>query len=158
MQHSLKLRHHQHDLRGLLTCARCGARLQYTVVRGKAGGEFAYYVCSRRHRSEGCDLPYIPAHELEQRLEHNWPMYVQLDPASAEAIGERLHDELTGDEASKQAITARLAKRLARLDAQQARALMRRGAEVYALAQPEVRCQLNRAFIARLGGKCGWVP
>ena len=139
MQHSLKLRHHQHYLRGLLTCSRCGARLQYTVVRGKAGGEFAYYVCSRRHRSEGCDLPYIRRTSWSSASSTTGPCTSSSNPASAEAIGERLHDELTGDEASKQAITARLAKRLARLDAQQARALMRRGAEVYALAQPEVR-------------------
>jgi len=33
---------------------------------------------------------------------------------------------------------------------EQAQALMRRGAEIYAVAAPEVRRQLNRAFIARL--------
>jgi hypothetical protein len=33
---------------------------------------------------------------------------------------------------------------------EQAQQLMRRGAQVYALAEPEVRRQLHRAFIAKL--------
>lgn len=82
-QHHLKQRRHQHYLRGLMTCTRCGSRLLYTVVRGQAGGLFAYYVCGRRHRADGCDLPYLPADELEQRLERTWPLYVHLDQVDA---------------------------------------------------------------------------
>jgi hypothetical protein len=173
----------------------------YTVVRGKSGGMFAYHVCTRRHRRDGCDLPYIAADELEQRLERSWPPYVTLDLVDAEALGERLREDLTSDEGDKQALINRLTKRLARLDSQRlkpvamayadaipldllrseqgrvaremeqanhelagaenaghrvldlyepAQELMPRGAAVYALAEPEVRRQLNRAFIARL--------
>jgi DNA invertase Pin-like site-specific DNA recombinase len=49
-RHSLKQRVNRHYLRGLLTCRRCHGRLMYTLVRGKSGGEFVYYVCLNRHR------------------------------------------------------------------------------------------------------------
>jgi site-specific DNA recombinase len=81
-RHALRQRKHQHHLRGLLTCARCGSRLLYTAVRGQAGGRFAYYVCGKRHRGDGCNLPYILAADIELRLERNWPMYVRLDLAT----------------------------------------------------------------------------
>jgi site-specific DNA recombinase len=200
-QHAVKQRRHQHYLRGLMTCGRCGSRLMYTVVRGKAGGMFAYYVCTRRHRRDGCDLPYIAAHELEQRLERNWLLYIRLDLVDAEALSNRLREDLLGGEGDKQASIDRLTRRLVRLDSQrlklvemayadaipldllkseqgrvareveqvkheladaehadgrafdtyeQAQVLMRRGAEVYAVSEPDVRRQLNRAFIARL--------
>lgn len=45
-QHVIKPRRHNHYLRGLLTCRRCGSRLQYTTGRGN-GGEFDYtYACA----------------------------------------------------------------------------------------------------------------
>ena len=72
-QHRLKLRRHQHYLRGLMACGRCGSRLQYMLVRGKGGGQFAYYVCSRRHHGDGCDLPYLPAPTSSNACERNWP-------------------------------------------------------------------------------------
>ena len=37
----------------------CGARLQYTTGRNRHGSEFDYYICNRRHRGQGCDLPYL---------------------------------------------------------------------------------------------------
>ena len=78
-QHSIKTRRHQHYLRGLLNCARCGARLQYTTGRGRHGGEFDYYICSGRHRGQGCELPYLAASEVEKRIEQAWPLWVKLD-------------------------------------------------------------------------------
>src|SRR5207248_5014070 len=55
-QHSLKQRVHRHYLRGLLTCRRCHSRLMYTLVNGKTGDQFAYYVCGKRHHGSGCGL------------------------------------------------------------------------------------------------------
>jgi hypothetical protein len=40
----------------------------FTVVTGKTGAQFAYYVCSARHRGNGCILPYLSADDLEARL------------------------------------------------------------------------------------------
>jgi len=79
---------------------------------------FAYYVCMRRHRGDGCDLPYIQAYELERRLERSWPLYVHLDIVDAEAVGGRMREELTGHDGDKQAVIDRLTKRLVRLDSQ----------------------------------------
>ena len=114
-QHSIKTRRHQHYLRGLLNCGRCGARLLYTTGRGRHGGEFDYYICSGRHRGQGCDLPYLAAFEVEKRIEEAWPHWVRLEELDGAAIGEQLHRLITG----KQDHAARLARAqrtLARLD------------------------------------------
>jgi hypothetical protein len=73
---------------------------------------------SCRHRADGCDLPYIQAHEPEQRLDRNWPLYVKLDLVDAEAVSDQLREELTGHEGEKQVVVRRLTKRPARLDSQ----------------------------------------
>src|SRR4030095_4824833 len=65
-----------------------------------------------------CDLPYIGADEVEQRLERNWPLYVRLDLVDAEALGERLREDVTGDEGDEQALINPPPGRLARLDSQ----------------------------------------
>jgi site-specific DNA recombinase len=113
-QHVIKPRRHNHYLRGLLTCARCGSRLQYTTGRGN-GGEFDYFVCSRRHRGEGCDLPYLAAVDVERRIEKAWPQWVKLDKLDGEAVGKGLYALVVGD--TKQ--TTRLQatrRRIARLE------------------------------------------
>lgn len=45
-------------------------------------------------------------------------MYVRLDLVDAEALGERLREDVTGDEGDEQALINRLTGRLARLDSQ----------------------------------------
>jgi hypothetical protein len=96
-QHALKPRRHRHYLRGLLSCARCGSRLQYTTGRGRHGDEFHYYVCSKRHKGTGCDLPYLPAVAVEERIQDARPQWVRLDALDGEAVGRQLHKLLVGD-------------------------------------------------------------
>jgi site-specific DNA recombinase len=113
-RHALKPRRHQHYLRGLLCCARCGSRLQYTTGRGH-GGEFEYYVCSKRHKGGGCDLPYLAAIAVEERIEQAWPQWVQLDALDGEAVGSQLHALVVGDKDQTDRLL-RAQRRLARLD------------------------------------------
>ena len=198
-QHALKLRVNRHYLRGLLTCRRCGGRLLYTLVRGKAGGEFAYYVCPNRHHGTTCDLPYLPALDVEDRLTRAWPAVARLDLVDAEAVGHDLRAVLGDEDQGRSELVRHTQRRLARLDNerrklvqmayadaipldllkveqdrirrerdqadrelaeaeqsgaqvqtayQQAAALMQRAAEIYALADDDVRRQLNQAFMA----------
>jgi site-specific DNA recombinase len=114
-QHSIKTRRHTHYLRGLLNCARCGARLQYTTGRNRHGSEFDYYVCSGRHRGQGCDLPYLAAFEVERRIERAWPLWVRLDELGGESVGEQLHKLIVGKQ-DHGARLARAQRTLARLD------------------------------------------
>ena len=115
-QSATKQRTHSHYLRGLLTCARCGSRLVYTQVRGRRGGLFAYYMCSRRHRFGTCDLPYVTAEEVERRLEQAWPLSVRLDRLDAETIAQQLGAEVVSGEKQRLDKTARAQARLAKLE------------------------------------------
>jgi hypothetical protein len=85
---------------------------------GQAGGQFAYYLCLKRHHREGCDLPYLPAFEVEQRLEHGWPLWVRLDGIDAEAIAQGLHKELARAGEARVETERQAQERLAPLDAE----------------------------------------
>jgi site-specific DNA recombinase len=115
-QGKLKQRVHRHYLRGLLTCMRCQARLLYTVVSGKTGDKFAYYVCSGRHRGRGCDLPYLPALEVEDRITCHWPTWVRLDQRDADAVGQLLHELVTSEGQGRFDLERGAQQRLARLE------------------------------------------
>lgn len=115
-RHAIKPRRHSHYLRGLLNCARCGARLMYTSTKNRHGEEFDYYVCTARHRGGACDLPYLPAVDVEDRIEQSWKGWMlgatKLD---GELVRERLHAEL-GAATSHNDRLARAEKRIAQLD------------------------------------------
>ncbi|MFL6136194.1 MAG: recombinase family protein [Frankiaceae bacterium] len=141
----LKQRRHRHYLRGLLTCRRCGSRLMYTLVTGKTGGQFAYYVCSARHRGKGCTLPYLSADDLEARLARAWLTTVRLDRADASAVldGLRL---LSATDAQRHTITKRRATtRLAQLDKERRKLLEL----AYADALPTTLVKEEQERIAR---------
>ncbi len=113
-QHVIKPRRHHHYLRGLLSCGRCGSRLQYTTGRGN-GGEFDYFVCTRRLRGQGCKLPYLPAVDVETRIEQAWPQWAKLDNLDAEAVGTELQ-ALVVDDSSQTDRLLRARRRIARLE------------------------------------------
>jgi hypothetical protein len=132
-QHSLKQRIHTHYLRGLLTCRRCKARLQYTVVKGKTDDQFAYYVCGRRHRGDGCDLPYLPAFEVEERIARNWPTWVRLDQLDADEVGRLLHETVVGEDQGRLDLLRQAQQKLARLDKERRKLLQMAYAEAIPL-------------------------
>ena len=57
------------DLKGMVACGQCRSRLGILVAKGK-GGEYPYFLCLGRHghRKNGCELPYIPVHEVEAKV------------------------------------------------------------------------------------------
>ncbi len=112
-QHVLKPRRHRHYLRGLLSCGRCGSRMQYTTGRGN-GGEFDYFVCMKRLRGRECELPYLPAAEVEERIKQAWPQWVRLDRLDGEEVATRLQALVVGDTVQT-AQLMRTQRRIARL-------------------------------------------
>ncbi len=63
---------HGHYLKGSLRCQRCGGRIGYGWSRGK-GGRYDYFFCLGRHTGRStCDLPYIPASAIEDKVAERW--------------------------------------------------------------------------------------
>ena len=144
-RHSLKQRIHQHYLRGQLSCRRCGGRLMYTEVTGKAGGTFAYFVCGKRHHAQGCKLPYAPADGVEDRIAGQWPQWVRLEQIDADTIGQLLHELVTSEDQEHVALETRSRTHLARLDKERRKLL----AMAYAEAIPMDLLKSEQERIAR---------
>jgi site-specific DNA recombinase len=113
-RHAIKPRRHQHYLRGLLSCKRCGSRLLYTSTRNRHGDEFDYYLCTKRHRTHDCDLPYLPAIDIEERINAAWLGWLRLEKLDAETVRTKLQAELGNTNTHNERL-ARAEKRLARL-------------------------------------------
>jgi site-specific DNA recombinase len=114
-RHTVKQRRNRHYLRGLMTCARCKSRLLFTTGKGKGGDTFDYYVCGSRHKGTGCDLPYLPALDIEDRIQRSWHLWVHLDRLDGEAVGRELQDLVVGDHNHAERLV-RAQRRISRLD------------------------------------------
>jgi site-specific DNA recombinase len=106
-------RTHNHYLKGVLWCARCGQR--FIVQRAKGnGGEYFYFFC--RGRQEGlCDQPYLNVHRVEQEVVDHYAT-VSFSEEFRAAVRARLGEALAQDQGSTKAVRERLAARLAALD------------------------------------------
>ncbi len=66
-----KQRTHNHYLKSTVVCARCGARLCFGRSKGRRGDYYDYFFCvARQQKRNGCELPWLPAHEVEAAVEH----------------------------------------------------------------------------------------
>ena len=62
-----------HYLMGSLFCARCGQRLGYSRSTGKNGLHYGYFFCLGRNKKRNdCQLPYLPADQVEMLVARNW--------------------------------------------------------------------------------------
>ncbi|MGV9662761.1 recombinase family protein [Nocardia niigatensis] len=114
----------QHYLKGGLFCFRCEradrtARLIYTEAKGRNGTRYGYFLC--RGRQEGlCDLPHLPAEQVEQAIVDHYRT-LQL-PTAFTADARALLDEILSEEQSSLREMHRSLKlRLAELDAKEER-------------------------------------
>jgi site-specific DNA recombinase len=60
-------RKHSHFLKGSLRC-HCGERISFVKGRSKTGRVYDYFACLGRKKGTGCKLPYLPAHEVEEKV------------------------------------------------------------------------------------------
>ena len=107
-------RTHNHYLKGLLWCGRCGKRLIIWPGRSKTGEQYLYYVCRGRQGHE-CDLPYLPVAKMEQLVTAH---YVTVPiPAALRARIRSLANEALGDaSALSHNLRAETERRLKELD------------------------------------------
>ena len=60
-----------HYLKGMLFCDRCRtaatSRLMYTEARGRNGQYYGYFLCRARQDGD-CDLPHLPAWQVEDAI------------------------------------------------------------------------------------------
>jgi site-specific DNA recombinase len=60
-------RKHSHFLKGSLRC-HCGEQLTLAKGRSKTGRVYDYFACLGRRKGTGCKMPYLPAHEVEEKV------------------------------------------------------------------------------------------
>jgi site-specific DNA recombinase len=109
-------RRHNHYLKGLLWCGRCGERLIISPGRGN-GGTYFYYVCRGRQKRT-CDQPYLRVHELDNNVVRHYAS-VQLSEAFRAKLRRQLDDVLLDELGSLDALRKRLKLRLEQLDAKE---------------------------------------
>jgi len=63
---------HDHYLKGVLRCRRCGRQLMVHRARSKSGRIYEYFVCSSKLGAEKCPQGAIPLAEVERRVEDLW--------------------------------------------------------------------------------------
>ncbi len=85
-----KQRTHRHYLKSTVWCGRCGSRL--CVMQAK--GQYLYFFCvGRQQRRTGCDLPYLPALDVEAAVERYYKI-IRVPEALQETIRAGLRAEL----------------------------------------------------------------
>ena len=63
---------HDHYLKGSVFCGRCDSRLGFGYSKGR-GGTYAYFFClGRSKKRTDCDLPYLPAEQVEEHVIRHW--------------------------------------------------------------------------------------
>lgn len=116
----------QHYLKGILFCDRCErhertSRLIYTEAKNRFGTRYGYFLC--RGRQDGvCDLPYLPADNVERAIVDH---YATLNlPATFVAEVRQLFEEaLAGEQRSVAELHAALSRKLKELEAKEDRLL-----------------------------------
>jgi len=116
----------QHYLKGMLHCDRCHqkgrtARLIYTEAKSRSGGRYAYFLC-RIRQERCCDLPHLPAWQVEEAIERHYTT-LQLDEATRTAIDEELGQIITEEQQLTHELHGTLTKQLAQLDDREERLL-----------------------------------
>ncbi len=114
-----------HYLKGLLFCSRCHqrgreSRLIYTEANGN-GGVYEYFKCRARFNGE-CDLPYLPAEDVEWKVADHYGT-LRLDPAFLTTLRETIEEGLADAQEHTRELHASYTAQLAKLDKQEERLL-----------------------------------
>ncbi|GIH06638.1 recombinase [Rhizocola hellebori] len=112
-----KQRVHRHYLRSTIHCGECGSRLCITNARG----QYFYFFCVGRHqRRTTCQLPYLPAAEVEQAIERYYTT-IRVPEGLQEQIREALRAELDRQRLQAEPEIARAAGRVTELEQERKR-------------------------------------
>jgi site-specific DNA recombinase len=109
-------RTHNHFLKGLLWCGRCGRRM--IIMRGKGqGGTYFYFIC-RGRQSHSCTQPYLRVEAVEAAVERHY-VTVTLSEGFRDRVRGELDEALLSSLGSLAALKKRLSGRLSELDAKE---------------------------------------
>ncbi len=87
-----RYRTHDHYLKGSIFCARCKHRLYQAKVTNRHGTTYEYFLCRGRQLKE-CDMPYLRADMIEQKIEHMYRTTF-LSPEAADGLRHFLDHDL----------------------------------------------------------------
>lgn len=105
-------RKHNHYLKGLLWCGRCGRR--FVIMRGKGnGGEYFYYLCRGRQDHE-CSQPYLRVEAVEAAVSRHYAA-VRLSEAFCTRVRGELDDAFLGNLGGLDTLKKRLMARFEEL-------------------------------------------
>jgi hypothetical protein len=104
---------HDHYLKGLLWCGRCGRRFIIMPGRGN-GGTYFYFIC-RGRQGGGCTQPYLRIEAMEVAVARHYATVRLTDDFQA-SVRSELDDALLGKLGGLDALKKRLTARLSELD------------------------------------------
>jgi site-specific DNA recombinase len=114
----------RHYLKGMLFCDRCHqrgktSRLIYTEAKGRNGQYYGYFLCRARQDGD-CDLPHLPAWQVEDVIcRHYKGLRVPDDFAAA--VRDQLDATMTDQQQLTRELHAKLTQQLAKLEAREQR-------------------------------------
>jgi hypothetical protein len=109
-------RTHNHFLKGLLWCGRCGRR--FIIMRGKGkGGTYFYFIC-RGRQDHSCTQPYLRVEVLEAAVERHYRS-VTLSQEFRDRVRGELDEALLGQLGGLEILKKRLNARLLELSAKE---------------------------------------
>ncbi len=114
----------KHYLKGSLRCDRCHQagrvrRLIYTEAKGRSGEHYGYFLCRGRQLKE-CDLPHLPAQQVEERIT-DYYRTLQLDLDYREQFTTALETALADQQATTRELDRTLRAEYAKLSEQEDR-------------------------------------
>ncbi len=116
----------QHYLKGIVFCDRCErhgrtSRLIYTEATNRSGTRYGYFLC--RGRQDGvCNLPYLPAANVEQAIADHYAT-LNLPATFVSDIRRLLEESLAGEQHSVAELHTALNRKLKELEAKEDRLL-----------------------------------
>lgn len=109
-------RRHNHYLKGVLWCGRCGRR--FIIMRGKGnGGVYFYFIC-RGRQDHGCTQPYLRVEAMEVAVTRHYAT-VQLSEEFQATLRAELDDGLLSELRNINTLKKRLNARLRELEAKE---------------------------------------
>lgn len=106
-----------HHLSESIRCARCDSALIYNTITGR-GGHYHHFTCGGRlNRTNNCDMPYLPAHLVEEAIENLWHRET-IHPDTVTAIIQKIDESLDQVEESNRHDAERLDDHIATLEKQ----------------------------------------
>lgn len=110
-------RRHDHHLKGMMWCNRCGKRLIFEPGRSARGTVYFYFVCTGQ-KQHACDLPRLPAGQVEAEVERHYAT-LRIPAAQANALRTEMDSAVAASEQSTKTMRTALNTQYKRLETQE---------------------------------------